>query len=130
MSGMLFKFCGIAVIGLALLLSLRSVKSDGVMYVRVALTLVSVASVLAMISPAVSFVRDQLSESGSAEYVKVLLKALGIVYLAFICSSVCRDCGEGAVADGVEAVAKVELILLSLPFLRRILQVMGELLGV
>ena len=100
MNGILFKACGVAVISLALLLTLKGMKSDTAMFVRVALSISALAAVVGVIS-----------------------------YLTFICSSVCRDCGEASVASGVEAVGKAELILLSLPFLRQILQVMEELLG-
>lgn len=130
MSEILLKACGIAVVSLALLLSLKSLKSDTAMLVRVALTVSAVAAVVGLLSPAVDFARAQLEASNTAEYGKAMLKALGIAYLTYICSSVCRDCGESSVASGVEAVGKAELILLSLPFLKKILEVMGDLLSV
>ncbi len=129
MNGLLLKACGIAIISLALLLSLRSLKSDSAMFVRVALVISATAAVLGMIVPAVNFAKLQLDASGENEYGKAMLKALGITYLTFICSSVCRDCGEASVASGVEAVGKAELVLLALPFLKQILHVMGELIG-
>ena len=128
MSDILFKACGVAVISLALLLTLRGMKSDTVMFVRVALSVSAVAAVVGALSPALNFARAQLT-TDAASYGETMLKALGITYLTFICSSVCRDCGESSVAAGVEAVGKAELILLSLPFLRQILSVMEELLG-
>lgn len=130
MSGLLLKACGVAIVSLALLLSLRGLKSDTAMFVRVALSISAVAAVLGVLSPAVNFAQAQLEASNAALYGEAMLKALGITYLTFICSSVCRDCGETSVAAGVEAVGKAELILLALPFLRKILEVMGELLGV
>ena len=129
MNGILFKACGVAVISLALLLTLKGMKSDTAMFVRVALSISALAAVVGVISPALNFARVQLEASGTTAYGETMLKGLGITYLTFICSSVCRDCGEASVASGVEAVGKAELILLSLPFLRQILQVMEELLG-
>ncbi len=129
MSGILFKACGVAVISLALLLTLKGMKSDTAMFVRVALSVSAVAAVLSALSPALNFARTQLVSSHTAGYGETMLKALGITYLTFICSSVCRDCGESSVAAGVESVGKAELILLSLPLLRDILGVMEELLG-
>ena len=128
MSELLFKACGAAVVSLALLLTLKGLKSDTATFVRATISVSAVAAVVGALSPAVSFARAQLDTSGG-DYGETMLKALGITYLTFICSSVCRDCGETSVASGVEAVGKAELILLSLPFLRQILQVMGDLLG-
>lgn len=129
MSDLLIKACGAAVVGLALLLTLRGLKSESAVFVRAALTVTVVTAALGILSPAISFARMQLDMSGSEDYAKTMLKALGISYLTFICSSVCRDSGEPSVAAGVEAVGKAELVLLALPFLRNILQVMEELLG-
>ena len=129
MNGILFKACGVAGISLALLLTLKGMKSDTAMFVRVALSISALAAVVGVISPALNFARVQLVASDTTAYGETMLKGLGITYLTFICSSVCRDCGEASVASGVEAVGKAELILLSLPFLRQILQVMEELLG-
>ncbi len=129
MSGLLFKTCGIAIVSLALLLTLKGLKSDTAMFVRAIISVSAVAAVVGALSPALTFARTQLDASGSTGYGETMLKALGITYLTFICSAVCRDCGETSVASGVEAVGKAELILLSLPFLRQILQVIGELLG-
>lgn len=129
MSELLIKTCGVAVISLSLLLTLKGMKSDTAMFVRVALSISAVAAVVGALSPALNFARIQFLSSDATAYGEILLKALGITYLTFICSSVCRDCGEFSVAAGVEAVGKAELILLSLPLLRQILQVMEELLG-
>lgn len=129
MSELLFKACGVAIVSLALLLTLKGLKSDTAVFVRAIISVSAVAAVVGALSPALSFARTQLDASGGGDYGKTMLKALGITYLTFVCSSVCRDCGESSVASGVEAVGKAELILLSLPFLRQILQVMGELLG-
>ena len=52
-----------------------------------------------------------------------------VAVLTHICGEICRSCGENAAAAGVELGGKAEILLLSLPLIRKILSVAGELFG-
>ncbi len=56
----------------------------------------------------------------AAEYVSVMIKALGVTVLCRICADVCRDCGEPTLAGGVESAGKLTLVLLALPMISRL----------
>lgn len=61
-------------------------------------------------------------------YVSVVLKAVGIAYLASIGAELSRDAGEDAVAAVVELAGKVSILLLALPVVAAILDVLVRLL--
>ncbi len=62
------------------------------------------------------------------EYMEIILKTLAIAYMTQISSEMCRECGESSIAFGVEAVGKIEIIILSLPMINNIISMSGELL--
>lgn len=70
--------------------------------------------------------RDNLGSSGV--YIRVLLKMLGITYMAELSSNLCRDAGRQAVAGQIEFYAKILLFGMSLPVLQGLLGAIEEML--
>ena len=64
----------------------------------------------------------------SAEYLQVLLKMVGITYLAEFASNICKDAGYGAIASQLEIFAKLAILALSMPILFAFIQTIGEFL--
>ena len=64
--------------------------------------------------------RDNLGSSGV--YIRILLKMLGITYVAELSSNLCRDAGRQAVAGQIEFYAKI------LPVLQGLLGAIEEML--
>lgn len=62
---------------------------------------------------------DTVSDTG--EYVSAALKIIGISYLSGISADVCREIGEGGVAKCISVITRLELIALSLPFIKEII---------
>ena len=61
-------------------------------------------------------------------YLATLLKILGIAYVAEFGAQVCRDSGEGTVADKIELAGKVLIMILALPIFAAILEAILRLL--
>ncbi len=61
-------------------------------------------------------------------YLATLLKILGIAYIAEFGAQVCRDSGEGTVANKIEMAGKVLIMILALPIFAAILEVIIRLL--
>jgi stage III sporulation protein AD len=62
------------------------------------------------------------------EAYSLLLKALGVAFLTETAASVCRDSGEGTLASWVETGGRLQLLLLSFPMIRRVLDLVASLL--
>ena len=65
----------------------------------------------------------------SKEYIQILLKMLGIAYIAEFSSALCKDAGQGAIAGQIDFVGKVSMIVLGIPILTSLLKTMGEFLS-
>lgn len=65
----------------------------------------------------------------SAEYFTVLLKALGVCYIAQLACDTCKDAGETTLAGKIELAAKVSILVMALPLFREIINIVIRLIG-
>lgn len=133
MNGTVLKICAIALLCATAAMVVRGV-SDKMG------ALVSIAGGVVILSLAVVFISDLISDVGGiidkfelssdiTRYWEIMLRALGIAVLCRISSDVCRDCGEGTAAGGVEAVGKIAILALSLPLIEEILGYAQDILS-
>ena len=123
------QICMLAIAGVTAIAVIKKWNSDFLPLLRVALTVLLAAAVLAWLSPLTAYLRQLTQFSGVGESAELLFKALGIAWLTQCCADICRESGESGAANGVELAGKVEILLLSLPLLNKILDVVSELLS-
>ena len=125
------KVGGIALTGLSALLILRAYKPEWAAFLRIAVTVVSLGLVISMAATAVGYVTDLTAATGAldGEAWTILLKALGLAFLTETAASVCRDSGEAGLATWVETAGKLEMLLLSFPLIRTVMDTVAGLLG-
>lgn len=96
--------------------------------------LVAIGAVLALYS----FLGGYLSEigklfdtvtgvEGAEQGAKTVMKLLSIGYLSGISSDICREMGENGIAGAVELVARLESLILLLPYITEALELGMEL---
>ena len=61
-------------------------------------------------------------------YLRILLKMIGVTYLADFTANLCRDAGYSAIAGQVEFFGKISLLTLSLPVLTALLEMIDTFL--
>lgn len=62
-------------------------------------------------------------------YIKVLLKIIGITYIAEFSSAICKDAGYQAVAGQIEVFGKLVILAVSMPVLEALLETIDGLIG-
>lgn len=62
-------------------------------------------------------------------YIQMLLKIVGITYVAELAAELCRDAGYGTVANQVEVVGKLTILTMSMPVLLSLLDTIHEFLS-
>lgn len=122
---------GLALVGLTALLILRQYKPEWAVFIRIAVTVVSMGIVLSMAGTVISYATDLTHGMGALDgnTWSLLLKALGIAFLTETAASICRDSGETSLAGWVETAGKLEILLLSFPLIRTVLDTVAALLG-
>ncbi len=123
---------GLALVSLMALLVLRQIKPEWGVMVRMAAALAIAGVTAGMISTVLSFAEELTAMGGGAldgEVWHILVKALGVAFLSEVAASICRDSGESGLAGWVEMAGRVEILLLSFPLIRTVLDTVAELLG-
>lgn len=126
------KIGGLVMVGLTALLILRQYKPEWASFLRLAVTVVAVGLIVTVAGGILSYLRELTAGTGVelGETWEILIKALGVAFLTEISASVCRDSGEGGLAGWVEMAGKLELLLLSFPLIRTVLDTAVSLLAV
>lgn len=120
-------FCIISAI---LALVLRQYKPEFAML----LSMVCSVAVLLYLMEGVTQIKDELtailqSVSLPPELLNVVFKGLGICILAELASQSCRDAGENSIAMKAELAGKVAIMIISMPFFYRLLDIAAGLLS-
>ncbi len=64
-----------------------------------------------------------------SDYSVILLKSLGICFLAQFASDACRDVGESSLASKIELAGRTAVVVLALPLFQAVLNIAIELIG-
>ena len=115
----LWQIIGTGLCALAAVIVIRDVRREYVPVFAAAFSVVVLSAVLPKIGAAASLVKELGSYAGG-ERIKMVLKALGIVYLTTAAADLCRSLGEGTIASSVETAGRAELLLLCIPLLREL----------
>ena len=130
----MLRVAGIALASLIALLVLRNTSGGFAVLVRASATILLFGIAIVELSSGISSIRELVSgfidaDSFVGKSLSVMIKALGIALIGRICSDVCKDCGEGGLAEGIEATAGVIIFSLSLPILSGILEFAADVLS-
>ena len=127
-----FKIGALSIISLCVVVLLRTLKPEWSAFVRIAAVIILFGSMIPMISVIIGYIHElagldggEYIESGALE---ILIKALCIGLLTHVTASVCRDAGEGGLAALSEMAGKLEIILLSFPLIKEIIDTALSLL--
>lgn len=62
------------------------------------------------------------------EYIKILLKMLGITYVSEFSSQICSDAGYSSIGKQIEIAAKFTILAMSMPIVLNVLEVVSGVL--
>lgn len=127
----LFQAVSVGMVGAVLALMLKEWKPE----LSVA---VSIATGIFLLFGVFEELREVFSEfSGLMErggvdlrYFQIVVKIIGISYLAQFGSSICRDSGQSAIAEKIELAGKAAVVSLTLPILIAFLEFVIQALSV
>lgn len=121
---------GIALCAAVIAAMLRRYHQEYAILVSIAAGIVILTAVLAAAVPAIRQVNALLTAADiPAQYAVILLKALGICFLAQFAADSCRDAGESALASKLELAGKIAIVILALPLFQKIAQTAVGLIG-
>lgn len=122
-----FLYIALTLVFVVFLMVIRSLKGEVALPLSVCLSVSLMGVALSICIPIIEQINN-IATPYSGKHMKVLIKALGIALITSTASDICRDAGESAVASKVELLGKCEILLLSFPILKDLLNLMTEVL--
>ena len=125
----ILSVAGTALVGCVAAMAVRRFDASNAMLASLMCAVVISAFCFTRLGAFADFADELRGLGGYGEYFTIMLKGLSIAFLCECACDICRDCGESSIASKVEFAGKVELLLLSLPLLRSVIELSKDLLS-
>ena len=126
----MIKVAVIGVMGAVLALVLKEGKGSHALLIILASCLLLLGLSLTRIQAVIASVTEMSQTLGESKlYLTVLLKMIGIAYVAEFGSDLCRDAGAAAIAGQIEFFGKIMLLAVSMPIMQNLIDLIGTMGG-
>ena len=126
---MIFKICGIALIGAALAFIMKNYGWRGASLISIAGMLTLLLSLGQYFEKISVFFDTAMGSSTMNTAAESVLKVLGIGYFSGICSDICRELGEVGIATVMALLFRLEMLTVVFPMVIEIMNIGLELVG-
>ena len=125
----ILKIIGFIFIALFLYLLFQDKRGDLAILVLLCSGVMVFIYSIGQINEIITFLKSIAEKAGiDGLYLGVILKIIGIAYLASFCSEICKDAGAGTLASKVEFSGKLFILILAIPILMAVLNSILEIL--
>lgn len=124
------KVALIGVIVVLLALQFKGGKSEYSIYITIVggMLIFSLGiSKLEVIMDTIEKIKGYLEINGT--YMVILLKMVGITYIAEFASNLCKDAGYGSISNQIEMVGKLTILSMSMPIITALLKIVHDVLN-
>lgn len=114
----MIKIAVIAIAAVLLAIQFRNGKTEYALYISLVTCIFVFAIGVGKIRPMIEILQKLQSYIPiQSSYISLLVKMIGITYIAEFTSEFCKDSGHSAIAGQVEFVAKLSILGMSLPII-------------
>lgn len=125
-----FQLAAVAVVAAMLALVIKAQRPDLALLLSVITGVLIFGAVALAVLPVFQKLSQLLGQTALANrYFEVLLKALGISFVAQFAADICNDAGETALASKVETAGKVAVLIAGLPLIVELCDIAIALIG-
>ena len=126
----IFKIVGLGIAAAILAVFIKNWRAE----VAVQISLVAAAIIFIAILPYIKTLFSMFSDISNqigldAKYITLILKVIGIAYVAQFGAELCRDAGEASIASKIELGGKVIIVTLSMPLLYSFMEVVERIIN-
>ncbi len=120
----IFKIIGIALTGGTLALFLKDYRREYAMLTALITTAVLLVPAINILSSIIADFASLANMTGiRREYIEVVVKTLGIAYIAEFAAQVLKDAEQGSIASKVELAGKAMILYITFPIIKEFLEV-------
>lgn len=119
----------LGIAGVLLAVLLQKEKSEYSMFISMAVCICIFIYILGKVETVINFAKKmQTFVAVDQTYITLILKMVGITYVAEFAMNICKDAGYAAVGNQIELFAKLSILVLSIPVLTVFLETVGSFL--
>lgn len=127
---MIFKLIAISIIGVVVVLMLRTAKPEFAVFATIATGVIMVIILLSTLQDVILSFDNVVKKSGIDEGVfSAVLKIIGIGYLTEYSASIATDAGCGSIAQKLQFGGKLTIFAMSISIVSALIDVVGELVS-
>ncbi len=125
----MIKILSIAVCALILSILIKEQNKT----IAVLLTLCSACVIFVSVASGFNNILSSLTEMSAyageiSEYVKLMVKILGICFLSQLIINICKDSGENALASQTELASKIIVVVMLLPLFEALIKIIAGIM--
>ena len=125
----IMKIVILGLAGVLLALPLKKEKGEYSTLISMAVCICIFVYILTKVETIVEFTgRIESMISVDSRYITLILKMLGITYVAEFAMNICKDAGYAAIGNQIEIFAKLSILVVSVPVLTAFLDTIGSFL--
>ena len=126
----IFKVAMLGVTAVLMAVFLRKRQEESGIFLSMAACIAIFGFCISQVEQVMELIDKVQSMAGlSLNYIGLLLKMIGITYVAEFSSSLCKDAGYSAIATQIQLFGKLSILVLSMPVLISLLDMVSELLS-
>lgn len=126
----MIKIAAIGVAAAVLAAWVKTIKPEYALWITIASGVFLGAAVLLKLETMIEELRFlQQYFADYASYIKLLIKIVGITYLAEFSADLCRDAGANTLASQIELFGKLSILVLCMPIVTSLLKTIDYFLG-
>lgn len=125
----ILRIAVLGITGVLLALLLQKEKSEYSIFISMAVCICIFVYIIGKVETIVDFAKKMESlVAVDQTYITLILKMVGITYVAEFAMNICKDAGYTAIGNQIELFAKLSILVLSIPVLTVFLETIGSFL--
>lgn len=123
----IIKIAVLGIAGVLISIPLKKEKSEYSMFIAITVCICIFFYLLTKVDTILKFaVRMETLIPVDRKYVGMLIKMIGITYVAEFATNICKDAGYSAIASQIEIFAKLSILVVSVPVLGAFIEIVGK----
>ena len=123
------RIIGIGLISLVVIIILRQYKPEFALYASMAASVLILALVFEKLYSIIGLLTSFASKTAiNTAFIALLIKITGIAILTEFAVSLCKDCGESAIANKIDIGGKIMIVTVSIPVISSLLETVVTIL--
>ncbi len=125
----IIKIAVLGIAGVLIAIPLKREKSEYSLFIAMTVCICIFLYLLTKVETILDFIRRlEAVIPIDSRYIGILIKMVGITYVAEFAVNICKDAGYAAIASQIEVFAKLSILVVSVPVLAAFLEMVGNYL--